>query len=95
MRIAWLALLATGCLTNNISGQWTGCDPGDQIYLSVPNDAADWFACEQGEFDLDVAATGDFALRFKRDDATGEQVEYFEIRLSGVDGDRDIGLVQF
>jgi len=90
-----LAVGGTGCLTNTISGSWTGCAAGDVIYVSIPNSSADDFPCERGGFELDSSTEGDFAIQFTRRDATGHQVSYQEIRVTNVHGDRDVGLIQF
>src|SRR4051794_32697856 len=89
-----LAVTGTGCLTNTISGHWTGCAPGDNIYVSIPNSSANDFPCERGGFELDLSTEGDFAIQFTRS-AGGQRIQYLEIRVTGVDGDTDIGTIEF
>ena len=95
MRLAVLPLFAaTGCLTNTISGRWTGCDPGDQVYVRIPNDAADHFECERGGFELEAGVQGDFQIELERESGVdGHWINTVTIQLHDVNGDTDIGVV--
>jgi hypothetical protein len=99
--VAVVMLGSSGCLIRNtISGRWTGCDPGDDIYVTIPSGhgpiEADHFACEDGGFEIGVGADHDsFTLSFDRHDAEYVFVESIEIELAGVDDDRDVGTIRF
>ena len=95
----------TGCLAgNDVSGHWRvsasdGCNPGDDVYVAEKHgdgvDVADHFACDGGGFVLSVpSALHQFNLELvvtHNDRFAG--IAY--VKLDGVDGDRDIGLVVF
>ncbi len=97
--IAALALLGAGCLgRNTISGQWTGCAEGDDIYVNVPSGhgptEADHFACEEGGFEIGVGQEA-FRLDLDRRDADYHFLETVSFDLVGVTADRDLGLIIF
>jgi hypothetical protein len=106
MRIAAAAVAvallgAPGCLlSNTISGSWTGCNSGDDIYVNVPSGhgpiVAEHVACEEGGFDIGVPADHhDFTLELDRHDADYNFINSIDIELVDIDSDHDVGLVVF
>jgi hypothetical protein len=99
MKMLVLALLTSGCLgRNTISGRWTGCDPGDDIYVNVPSPngpiEADHFACESGGFDIGVDRES-FRLDLDLRDSEYHFIETVSFDLVDVNGDRYLGVIQF
>lgn len=108
MRILLLAtVLATqGCIdTNEISGHWAissdgsdgGCSPGEDIYVEVRDELADWFHCTEGRFAIRVSTRNEaFTVNFTVDDPRAFAAGAFGyVQLEHITDDFDIGLVTF
>ena len=97
--LASLVVASSGCLIRDtLSGQWVGCDPGDEVYVGLSSgtegaDEADYFACERGGFEMSIPAPSfdvDFRVIFPDGGASG----WTTIKLEGIVGDYDMGVVQ-
>lgn len=95
-----LVLGSSSCLIRDqLSGRWVGCDPSDEVYVGLSSgtegaDEADYFACEQGGFEMAIPAESfELELRVIPSDGTNPS-RTTTIELEGITGDYDVGVIQ-
>jgi hypothetical protein len=103
------ALAAQGCFldTHEITGHWAissdgangSCIPGEQIYVEVRDEEAEWFDCVEGTFSTSVStAKRDFTVELTLDGGGQLSLAYqgfAYVQLEHITDDFDVGLVTF
>ena len=111
MRILLLltALACEGCFldTHEITGHWDisadgangSCIPGEEIYVEVRDEEADWFDCASGRFSTSVSTGNrDFTVELMLDGGGPLSLDYqgtAYVQLEHITDDFDVGLVTF